>query len=478
MRFSLYAFQFIDTTQTVLTALMLAFIFRSFMVEAFIIPTGSMAQSLLGAHATRTCPACGWEFDFAPTHDCLCPNCHLRTPLPADWTTAKDGDRILVHKWPVAFHGLLGPRRWDVAVFRNPADPYETYIKRVVGLPGESVEIIDGDLFVNGEIARKTRAAQSVMWFIVFDQNHYPNASAPSASWPRWVPDADDAGGSEAGWSGFETRVLHYDGLDDVPRSIRFKPSDARYFQDVYAYGRGPSPASTPYVGDFRIVAEVMVGAGDGSLQWELTRNGRRFIAETHRSGDVSLTVSSANDPSDPGSMVIARVSPLRFGRPYRVEFGHVDLEAYLKIDDREVLRTTTASYSVNLDELRDTRRVVPVGLRVGAAQLDVALRGLRVDRDVYYTARPGLTQRAYTGEPFALSEDEYFVLGDNSPESRDSREWTSKGLHLPGDYRIGTVPADQIVGPAALVYLPGLLSVDRSGRWLLPDLGRVRFVR
>ena len=143
-----------ETLQTVLTVLLLAFVFRAFMVEAFIIPTGSMAQSLLGAHATRTCPACGWEYDFVPAHDTLCPNCHHRVLLRAADIPEKSGDRILVFKWPYVLGGNLGPHRWDVIVFRNPADPNESYIKRLVGLPGEAVEIVDGDVYINGQIAQ------------------------------------------------------------------------------------------------------------------------------------------------------------------------------------------------------------------------------------------------------------------------------------------------------------------------------------
>jgi hypothetical protein len=81
-------------------------------------------------------------------------------------------------------------------------------------------------------------------------------------------------------------------------------------------------------------------------------------------------------------------------------------------------------------------------------------------------------------GRPFTLHDDEFFVLGDNSPDSHDSREWTERGPHLPPDYRPGTVLRSQIVGPAAFVYLPGLLRVGPGGRLLVPDLGRTRFVR
>src|SRR5215510_3486023 len=52
-----------DTIEAILVAFMLAFIFRAFVVEAFVIPTGSMAPTLLGAHMRFRCPDCGYQFD-------------------------------------------------------------------------------------------------------------------------------------------------------------------------------------------------------------------------------------------------------------------------------------------------------------------------------------------------------------------------------------------------------------------------------
>src|SRR6187402_1310828 len=52
-----------DTIESILVAFMLAFIFRAFVVEAFVIPTGSMAPTLLGAHLRFTCTDCGYQFD-------------------------------------------------------------------------------------------------------------------------------------------------------------------------------------------------------------------------------------------------------------------------------------------------------------------------------------------------------------------------------------------------------------------------------
>src|SRR5829696_7909687 len=52
-----------ETIESILIAFILAFVFRAFVVEAFVIPTGSMAGTLLGAHMRFTCPSCGYVFD-------------------------------------------------------------------------------------------------------------------------------------------------------------------------------------------------------------------------------------------------------------------------------------------------------------------------------------------------------------------------------------------------------------------------------
>src|SRR4051812_37749921 len=52
-----------ETIEAILVAFILAFIFRGFVVEAFVIPTGSMAPTLLGAHMRFTCDDCGYQFD-------------------------------------------------------------------------------------------------------------------------------------------------------------------------------------------------------------------------------------------------------------------------------------------------------------------------------------------------------------------------------------------------------------------------------
>src|SRR6185436_884936 len=101
-----------ETLESILVAFILAFIFRAFVVEAFVIPTGSMAPTLLGAHMRFRCPDCGYRFDInfqgtdhggddieipssagpGKTFTVFCPNCGYRLPSenaedPANATT-------------------------------------------------------------------------------------------------------------------------------------------------------------------------------------------------------------------------------------------------------------------------------------------------------------------------------------------------------------------------------------------------------
>ena len=150
-----------ETLESIVVAFILAFVFRAFIVEAFIIPTGSMAVTLYGEQLTNTCSTCGYEYalgiatpiksDFDRGNIKLhCPNCDTQADefKMAQIRRPDSGDRILVHKWPFDI-GIdrLGPRRWDVTVFKNPRDGTMNYIKRLVGLPGEVLEIIDGDIY-------------------------------------------------------------------------------------------------------------------------------------------------------------------------------------------------------------------------------------------------------------------------------------------------------------------------------------------
>ncbi|MFH0982662.1 MAG: S26 family signal peptidase [Planctomycetota bacterium] len=162
---------FRDTADSIIVAFILAFVFRAFVIEAFVIPTGSMASTLYGSHGTIVCADCGWEFAYGladrssatprrallgPEEVAVCPNCNHANQIAEINDTKGNpqaGDRILALKWPYDIGGAaLGPKRWDVTLFKDPndldlRDGVTNYIKRLVGLPNEVFEIIDGDVY-------------------------------------------------------------------------------------------------------------------------------------------------------------------------------------------------------------------------------------------------------------------------------------------------------------------------------------------
>src|ERR1043166_6342293 len=165
-----------DTIESIVVAFILAFVFRAFVVEAFVIPTGSMAPGLYGKHVQHPCAMCSYPYAYGirepyrdPRDNSLrggtleteggffvrCPNCgwmgdgNNRINVNRESQVVADpGDRILVLKWPYDIGGaMLGPKRWDVCVFKDPEDGDTNFIKRLIGLPGEVLEIIDGDIY-------------------------------------------------------------------------------------------------------------------------------------------------------------------------------------------------------------------------------------------------------------------------------------------------------------------------------------------
>ena len=158
-----------NTLEWLITAFILAFVFRAFVMEAFRIPTGSMADTLMGAHFRLRCLQCGYEYEygFMPewyrlSKDSVpirqvrllktrCPSCGYIDDSE-NLHIVSNGDRILVLK---CIYQFVEPKRWDVVVFKNPLDPRVNYIKRMIAKPGETVEIIDGDIYIDGKIARK-----------------------------------------------------------------------------------------------------------------------------------------------------------------------------------------------------------------------------------------------------------------------------------------------------------------------------------
>ena len=108
------------------------------------------------------------------------------------------GDHLLV--WKNAYQ-FRNPQRGEVIVFHNPNEPRETYIKRVAALPGEEVQIREGNIWIDGKIVQKTMDEQRAQRILIYDSAFEPN---DSDDWvPRWSSDVTNSGWSRtpSGWT-------------------------------------------------------------------------------------------------------------------------------------------------------------------------------------------------------------------------------------------------------------------------------------
>ena len=125
---------FIENIKTLFYALVIAIIIRSLLIQPFYIPSSSMEPSLLvGDRLFVTKYSYGYSkhsFPFSP-------------PIFKG--------RIISNK----------PKRGDIVVFKTPADNRTDYIKRLIGLPGDRVQFIDSNLYINNSEIIKSRISKS-----------------------------------------------------------------------------------------------------------------------------------------------------------------------------------------------------------------------------------------------------------------------------------------------------------------------------
>ena len=197
-----------ELLESFIVALVLAFFFKSFVAEVFVIPTGSMAPTLLGAHKDIHCPECGAHYQTGASLETdqntggrtdyitiggVCPLCRAQSNLDLRQTSDRTvmGDRIVVGKFNYIF---ADPQRWDVIVFKYPQDARINYIKRLIGCPNEQILIQHGDIytrpFVDGQtssepykMARKPESKVETLQQPVFDSQNI-SADLVKTGWP------------------------------------------------------------------------------------------------------------------------------------------------------------------------------------------------------------------------------------------------------------------------------------------------------
>ena len=447
---------------------------RAFVVEAYFVPTGSMAPTLLGLHRELICPDCRFPFalgldEAGGSGRPACPNCG-RSDLDGALAAVRDGDRVLVQK---GLYDWRAPRRWEVVVFQDPGAPDRAFVKRVVGLPGEEVQIRGGDVVIDGRVARKGLAEQRALRLLVYDHDFAP---AATDRYPRWTVRRDGSGAPEAsGWTPRGAGFVHAPapggaGRGDWLEYRHWDPDRGGYgpVRDALAYNGADAPADHR-VADLMLEARVAAGGDDPRVLVRLRSGADRFVVAVPLGGRGAPEVRRNG-----------RVLPLRGVRlrpPSASRWAHLEASLFdrrlsVALDGEPLFEPLDADEPRTGPDPGPLDSPLALGVPPGA---EAEVRGLRVYRDVYYTeALAGSPRRPFAVEqPFRLGPGEYFVLGDNSPVSEDSRFW-------PGG---PVVRAGALLGKPFLVHVPGRavpvwLPIPGGATYWVPDLREIRYIR
>ena len=242
---------------------------------------------------------------------------------------------------------------------------------------------------------------------------------------------------------------------------------------DEYGYNP-PDEAGPPIpVLDLMVSANIAWQGGAGEFVMEMTNGATVFsvVLDMVRR-EVSLFAEALPDGVTLGSRADTRQSasePVATA-PWPssltesgglIEVSLVDKQVIIAINGHPVMDPAVFDNPKSVQPPR-----VPV--RFGARGVDIKVSRLKLYRDVYYTES---RSRHAVGRPYELGPDEFFVLGDNSPVSHDSRRWDKP-----------IVPRKHLIGKPFLVHLPskpGNLRVGNQEIHLrIPDWERIRFLR
>ncbi len=372
----------------------------------------SMSPTLQGTHYSISCPGCAIEFscDLEQADEretVICPNCGTSaarnhwTPIAAD---------------PVSILPNAQIQRWDIIAFEHnpPAGTTSNHAlmtKRVVGLPGESIRLENGNIFANQVLISKPLQLQKQMRVLVCDSKFQ---STPSLNWLLK---------RENKWK-FASGVFQ---MDAPPTNGEFDWFEFRYQKNYFRTGDTPAPAALE---DFygynqslsrklnpmdEVFVELNVQLNEGILGWRFEIQNELY--EFRINATLSeLQILSGTPDANPNTKIFeAGISFLNPRKPTRIEFSSFDRVLRVLVNGNELW-----TLHLNVSEAPSPK----TKLSFGANSVGVKFDRIRIWRDLYYfdaeaTKKPS-NSTTTTG---------YFVIGDNVPLSHDSRHWEQPGV-------------------------------------------------
>ncbi|WP_020473953.1 signal peptidase I [Zavarzinella formosa] len=497
-----------EVFETVVFVVVLVLMLKLFVAEAFVIPTGSMASTLYGDQFIAECPECSHRFPVSASvsygrrmvaEKVSCQNCgHYYTPENArDWNS---GDRVLVAKYE--YH-LRAPRRFDVPVFKYPEEPYHkteltamNYIKRLIGLPGETIAIYQGDLYRtdkltyanyprpdnpldlwqddymyanrrgrknnsametnqeaadffmagNFEMIRKSPDQILAVRRLVFDLDQQPK-TLEGTHRTRWhLSPADDAGwkmlekgfeheGEQFGWMSYHHIQPGWANKDAIVQPALIRDHLAYNIEQT---SHRPQEGLS-WVPDLLVECKADFKSADAQLILELVKSGTRYQA-VFANGTCKLVILKSETPDKP--VVLAELPSKITTGEYSLRLANVDSRLTVWVNNRPMSFGDLGNYDPpNRTSFAETALDVEQPSRIGAKG-NVTCSKVKLWRDVFYTCYEGGNNASCGLQTYYVQPGHYLCLGDNSTSSSDGRYW-------------GLVPERLLLGRAAVIYWP-----------------------
>ncbi len=373
-----------ENLEAIIVAFVMALVIRCFCIEVFKIPSSSMEPTLLGDRHSNTCPFPDYHVDDG-------------------------GDRIMVTKY---YYALGNVERYDVVVFKFPLNQARNFIKRVVGLPNETLRIHQGDLYTRPKggtqftIARRPLRIQDSVWIDLAPRD-------PKS--PRGF--LTDLATFEDSWkpsptSGPRAAFEIQDG------ELRTRESAGeRSMQFLY---RKPVEQGGTRVSDVRLAFDLEITSPHGEFFVNLENDHGRFDVRMSTEQECSLSWhepgSERGHPKDKrklGSLKLA------MDRRHRFDLSVYDGQAIVRIDGTILAEIPFATCPGDVKGGGGGAQE----LSFGGRDLTFRISDLALGRDIHYEAR--------NTDEFEIPEDNYVMMGDNVRNSHDSRGWIRRTVTL-----------------------------------------------
>ena len=337
---------------------------------------------------------------------------------PTLWGAEGDGEWVFVR------FDRSPPTRNDIVVVRRSGED-TPIVKRVTGLPGESVRVSDGDLLVDHQRLRPSERRPDPI--VVFDDRwnrvdeRFRLEAAQSKLWRKegdaWRLDATDVA------------------LESNAALLSLRDSfDDDYLGPDHELVRGSVSAN-----DARVDCDVRFDDATGQVRVGLREGNDVFQAALVRVDPLTIEARLTRSPRSDKVEVLASVRvPFPVGSWTSLTLENRDNTVRLVCD--ALASPLVASYKENVPFQSDAQTPTTSltdRVYLGGEGGRFSFRAIRLSRDLVYTNRGTMGVQS----DVLLGPGEYFLLGDNSAQSRDSREW-------------GPVRLDEIVGrPVAVVW-------------------------